>query len=879
MGALAPVSSWIPEDDVLLKNAVEAGASLESLAKGAVQFSRKFTFRELQERWRALLYDPVVSAEAALHMIDFERSTPGCPSKFSRPGNSKEIKGTSGKRRADSVRSCFYALRKRICSEPFDAMDLSYLVGPSNSNCIGNENEALSGHCMLGEAVANQFAIQEANFDIHDHPFPQIGEVGLAYELEAQYESGDQEDYALEQHNIHAETQSVLGSIVSHTRSGSLVEEFGQTKQLAVNSDGDFVHEDSKFDRDQLFSSPTQECGSLLPELVYSSPLPEIPIWDTVHDVPTTGIPVDLGLREDMQKVDTFSLRDDGDPEIVCPSQYTVIQMDSNLEQKVSRDELNNATGGTERSLAEISDTLLNLDDELMDTDGKDMIRHYAHLDDFWLSLSNDDNHDHIANDIGHEQSVSQDFVIDDSGGCPGMLEQDKASHHHNDAVCVLDVPCLSFARASSMEPNSEDLGGNVCCALNTEDQEIPCNDHVVFTSHLRPKVVLSLARRRFPDGNTSNSSSAKELPSNKKADEGPLSIQRNLNNGQSHVSSLMISPHLMPELGLDHPVVDSRVNCDLPNNDCIQKSAGFAHDSTRIISGNAGVQTPSPAKPKEDFFTQRKPREDSKETAMTKHPCHNSINSLIEKQGFVSDGCKYPDKNANCVKEELDFPERIQNRQALHAKIGPGNVAELENVANHSLSEPEEPPAESDDDVPSFSDVEAMILDRDLDPEDWDLCCCEEVSRFQDEGTKRLVIRLEQGAQSCTHRAIASHGALACIYGRNSKHYIKKHEVLLGRGTQEVDVDIDLGRERQANKISRRQATINLDKNGSFHLKNLGKFPISVNEKDVAPGQSLSLTSGCLIEVTSFSSFNFEFIAMDVLFVLRSVGNHHRSC
>ncbi|KAJ4827615.1 hypothetical protein Tsubulata_032477 [Turnera subulata] len=222
--------------------------------------------------------------------------------------------------------------------------------------------------------------------------------------------------------------------------------------------------------------------------------------------------------------------------------------------------------------------------------------------------------------------------------------------------------------------------------------------------------------------------------------------------------------------------------------------------------------------------------------------------------------------EDANCVKEELDFPEGTQTNQALHAKTGRGSVAELENMPNLSLSEPKGPPAESDDDDD--------ILDRDLDPEDWDLYCSQEVSRFQHEGTKRQLIRLEQGAQSCTHRAIASHGAFACIYGRNSKHYIKKHEVLLGRGTQEVNVDIDLGSEGYANKISRQQATINLDMSGSFHLKNLGKFPISVNKKEVASGQSLSLTPGCLIEVTSFSSFNFEFVAMDVLFLFRSVGN-----
>ncbi|KAJ6399542.1 hypothetical protein OIU77_020158 [Salix suchowensis] len=90
MGALGPVSPWTPEDDVLLRNSIEAGASLESLAKGAVQFSRKFTVREIQDRWYSLLYDPVVSAEAAFHMTEFERSTLTLPSKYSRAGNSKE---------------------------------------------------------------------------------------------------------------------------------------------------------------------------------------------------------------------------------------------------------------------------------------------------------------------------------------------------------------------------------------------------------------------------------------------------------------------------------------------------------------------------------------------------------------------------------------------------------------------------------------------------------------------------------------------------------------------------------------------------------------------------------------------------------------------
>jgi len=53
-------------------------------------------------------------------------------------------------------------------------------------------------------------------------------------------------------------------------------------------------------------------------------------------------------------------------------------------------------------------------------------------------------------------------------------------------------------------------------------------------------------------------------------------------------------------------------------------------------------------------------------------------------------------------------------------------------------------------------------------------------VSRYQYEETKRAIVRLEQGAHSSMQRAMASHGALALLYGRHSKYYIKKTEVFV---------------------------------------------------------------------------------------------------
>uniref|UniRef100_A0A8C2BUZ5 Microspherule protein 1 n=1 Tax=Cyprinus carpio TaxID=7962 RepID=A0A8C2BUZ5_CYPCA len=51
---------WKPTDDLLLINAVLQTTDLTSVHMG-VKFSCRFTLREIQERWYALLYDPVIS--------------------------------------------------------------------------------------------------------------------------------------------------------------------------------------------------------------------------------------------------------------------------------------------------------------------------------------------------------------------------------------------------------------------------------------------------------------------------------------------------------------------------------------------------------------------------------------------------------------------------------------------------------------------------------------------------------------------------------------------------------------------------------------------------------------------------------------------------
>ncbi|KAJ6306394.1 hypothetical protein OIU78_021666 [Salix suchowensis] len=413
-----------------------------------------------------------------------------------------------------------------------------------------------------------------------------------------------------------------------------------------------------------------------------------------------------------------------------------------------------------------------------------------------------------LTNYLSNDEEVSgvdvdgKDFSTDPYVACLNtILLSSPNSENENHMPSVAEPESNNISRLSKQPlwyPHPEVKDGVICCVLNTEDTEIPCSGDIVFPTDRHPRSNASFASRNSQDAAKPNSLFVKELPGNNKSGEAPVGVHRDLDNRrQPHASSQMTRLKVMPERGLLNPVADTK------------------------------METLVPAKLKEE----------PTETPSVKHMNHDSADSSTERLDFVSDCFTYPQTNVSAVKQAEDAPAGAQNHQASHMKLGSSDIGALELVVNHSISDPAEPPIQSDDDVPYFSDIEAMILDMDLEPEDQDLYCSEEVSRYQHEDMKRAIIRLEQGAHSCMQRSIASHGAFAVIYGRHSKHYIKKPEVLLGRATEDVAVDIDLGREGRANKISRQQATINFDK---------------------TPGQSLSLSSGCLIEIRGMP-FIFE--------------------
>lgn len=846
MGALAPVSPWLPEDDLLLKNSIENGASLESLAKGAVQFSQKFSVRELQDRWHSLLYDPVVSAEASFRMFEYERSALTLPKVFSRAGNSKEIKLSSGKRKAESVRSCYYALRKRIHNEPFNSIDLSFLNAPGNRNFYGNGDEPPSRNCMLGDPMANHFGLQDSNLDVMHRKFPDIPmdddascrDGPTLHRFHGGFDHPGEEDFSMQQGEMHEEIPHIFEENQSFRGNGARVVELGLPGQVPNLFEADHMEANPlstygqtnndagnicTLEGNQVFRSPIPDCGAPFQDLEFSSPLPEMPIWTTVEDSSSPTITVDDSFREkDLHSGDNYALPDDSGAKDKSAPGYDFVHGNSKLKMQMSCDELKNEASNTEGYLEELSNSLLNFtnDEEFlfMDVDGKEMIdkSYYDGLS-LLLNSPNEAKHDHLPSPEP-ETSVTPDYLANAS---------------------VENVQLPSPATVSDPQfPEQND--GIMICTLNTEDPEIPCNDDAFLPNNLLPSSVSIAKRQNFKDAGNPFSSSVKDFSGNQKVSDQVL-----MQGG----STQMVGSQVIPGSHKHHPVGDSGVKFELHSCNSSQLAAGT---SCRGSIQNNSMNT------SKDSLQCARLKQDNKEIAMVKDLGHTLTDSSVKKPNFVSNGCKSHERNTNGVKQELDYPAITQESHALNVEVGSLHIPDAEPVMNPSTTEPEDPSVESDDDdVPYFSDIEAMILDMDLDPDDQDIYE-QEVSKYQHEDTRRAIIRLEQGAHSYMQRAILSHGAFAILYGRHSKHYIKKPEVLLGRATEDVVVDIDLGREGRTNKISRRQAMINMDEAGSFHLKNLGKCPILVNNKEVPPRQSQGLGSSCLIEIRGLA-FIFE--------------------
>ncbi|XP_020234061.1 uncharacterized protein LOC109814121 [Cajanus cajan] len=352
---------------------------------------------------------------------------------------------------------------------------------------------------------------------------------------------------------------------------------------------------------------------------------------------------------------------------------------------------------------------------------------------------------------------------------------------------------------AAARSPHPEDSEGFVICMLNTEDPDIPCNDTVVES------IVVS------------------------------------------HLADLK-SQHVVKEVGYSERIEPDR---SLKKEAVLSQSFG-AQTVRQGLGPTVNSSYPPVA------------------LGPTENPGKNSISAVSRQNNNVNVNINpshsrlvrptvMPASDGHLKQVETDAPASAEVHA--HVKAEEHNALSKSEAKSLSLDqeggdiEDDDANNNDDDEIPNFSDVETMILEMDLCPMDQDTNTSKEVLRYQHEESKRTIMRLEQGAQSSMGRAITSRDAFAVLYGRILKKYIRKSKVILGRETADVHVDIDLGKEGQAaKKISRRQAIIKLEANGSFIIKNLGKRSIFLNGKEIATGQARGLSASSVIEIRGIS-------------------------
>lgn len=787
MTALASVSAsaWIPEDDLLLKNAVEAGASLEALAKGAVQFSRRFTVQELKNRWHSLLYDPDISAEASACMVQFEPSASNYSFKSNRSGNCKENVEVLGKRKVESIRRKYHAMRKRIHNVP--NADGYMCNGGGCEEHIVLDNEPPVGSYVLGDRVLSHFGLQ----DNVPQDIPHIiGDNLVDFGNCSGFEDRGLPDRNLFNNNdFERKPLSTLDSL--NTNLGNVGSEFGGGQHC---------------------ESPVSDGSASLHQMGFPSPLPRVPLWKTIEDISAPVMPINVNLGDrtvSAEETLTLAAADDGNKP--CSSGYAVHSQPTLKDTCVG---LNNSTAITDGEFADLSDSLFNFSDEnellFMEADGKDPMDKSCldNLDSVLLSSPIEVHVDDMANISDPETLISGTSIVIHGSACPAELvvSADPLQSSHSNQEGVHSEVTMPSSTLISNPHSSELQEGVMYCTLNTEDGEIPYND-----DNFLPTTFASTTQPIFEEACEPAFSSDIQ----KDSEQAPSLMNKDKNPAPSFKAPQMIGKDRMPEIVPDLQFIGYGNRSELSGDNCLATASRHVNSIPVVPSHHSSA-----------------------------HATPNSVMDGAPGRGVL-----------NVKAREKEAPGTYGEHLFLHAGSGSTKMNFLEPI--NSLM-PDQEESESDDDVPYFSDIEAMILEMDLCPEDQDSYIGSKVSRYQHEDARKVIIRLEQCAQSSMQRAIASQCALAIFYGRHLKHYIKKAEVILGRATNEIDVDIDLSKEGRANKISRRQAIIRMQGDGSFLLKNLGKNVILLNGQEVATGQVGGLSSSSLIEIRGMR-FVFE--------------------
>ncbi|XP_072951700.1 uncharacterized protein [Typha angustifolia] len=888
MGALATATKWIPEDDLLLKNAVEAGASLESLAKGAVCFSRRFTLRELQDRWHSLLYDPDTSAEASARIVDFEIELPiSNTSKANRTCNWKGRDPFSHKRKGDSVRNYYYAMRKRVCNEPCQSADLvshgvpcSCVSSGRECSCIDplkTQNHHSAENNAVGAPLLNSYEHSVTGFNRGEHAFPRMLNVDSTgtddNNVQCINKRVDRARLYGCKHNIpplvnrsgmnhvdqsfehdYKKDPQVCGENLSSLRSLSNVEENKRLQPLATSnlydnkaieekpfpSSGSDKGKCDGFTGNSNINLQVPDCRNSHDQLGCSSLASALPIWRTIQDVTTPTI-----SKEKEQEELTIH-----DSKMRNTLECEALTLQAKLSDGASDDGTSKVAIISEGDFLDISSSYMDFgddDDELLliDVDEKDIVDTacLSGLSSILLSSPSDTNHENSS--VPKVKEVMDSCLAVTDSACSEETKEccDPISFNHDEdhAINVSgeNLPSTTLELSHSGETTERVL----VCGVNTEDPEIPSNDDIILPSQLIPQYYTSTWKHNEHCMH-STSSSIKHLPSEGKSTVGDLGTVKEeaVGNAQPRLHSAKVNSSVLQQNGFMHSNDGSIVGTESFEGALVAEVV----PNSRALSAIVSFRSDHVAAQEEECTTGYSRKHDT-----------------FDKFGLLENPVPGP-HHMDCfsIKAPDDFKQE-KNSPFAAQKCLPSHVAAdlglQDAVATRSNSDQEEQVSDVENDLPSFSDIEAMILGMDLGPYDQESHLAnKEVLRYQYMGSKKAIFRLEQGAKSYMNRMISSRGAFAVLYGRHLKYFMKTPEVTLGRETEDIKVDIDLGREGLANKISRQQSIIKMDEGGSFLIKNIGKCSIFINGKEVPTKKCINLSSSSLIEIRDMR-FIFE--------------------
>ncbi|KAJ0571098.1 putative transcription factor interactor and regulator FHA-SMAD family [Helianthus annuus] len=484
----------------------------------------------------------------------------------------------------------------------------------------------------------------------------------------------------------------------------------------------------------------------------------------------------------------------------IIPNLPNVNFGDAELENQIVTNNTNNYL------INDLFDLSMEEDDiPLMDADGN--LIDMSYIDDMsshWLDSPNSS-----SNNAKHDSVFVNEFLNNNNNN-KSRTECDNQETKTLDGLLV-----------TSFKPP---VTSAIICTLNTEDPEIPSNDDV-FLLNLVPSTSQEMQMDAYKPPLP---------PQHMKRDfrvSKPIVLKNNRYE-QSQFSSPIIGSQFRSEIQVGQ---SQRIKQDFPHEDRSQVCPAIISRSNLFPACEKAISIKS------------------------EQEMHHvsSVRTVFDNKIGGSD--------IVTNHAQLNPMTTVQQEEAFNVEIDSTEVNNLSLVAVNEEAISSQSDDDGDYDMPCFSDVEAMILDEDTSLDEQHLYMTRigssellQTFKYENAETQKAIMRLEQAADAFVKRDIKSHGAFAILQGRHMKYYVKKPEVLIGRATEEFRVDIDLGREGQNSRVSRRQAILHMDHEGSFHLKNLSKYSIFINSMELATNQSISLTSSCLIEIKGMA-FLFE--------------------